>query len=364
MTAADRLALHHARGTWFDPQARQTVDQNAVIARAARSRAVLLGETHDIAEIHRWQLHVAVALHAVQPKLAIGFEMFPRRVQPALDAWVEGKLTTEEFLVAAEWYDVWGFDPELYLPLFHFCRQQCVPMLALNCERSLVRRVRQEGWAAIPVAERDGLTPSKPATEAYRHYLGALLSGGANPISDGFVAAQQVWDRAFACNIAQALAAGTAPLILGIIGRGHLEFGHGTPYQLRDLGIDRISVLLPTGPDAPGRDLAPAIADAVFKLDRPEERQPRAFKLGITWQGDALIVAKTEEESVARAIGLEAGDRLRRVAGQKVTRLSELMAILRRAQGGSLLPLTILRDRAETEILLSVPHAKPFGGSS
>ena len=51
---------------------------------AAEKRVVLLGETHDIAEIHRWQLHVTAFLHMLRPQMAVGFEMFPLRVQPVL----------------------------------------------------------------------------------------------------------------------------------------------------------------------------------------------------------------------------------------------------------------------------------------
>ena len=38
-------------------------------------------------------------------------------------------------------------------------------------------------------------------------------------------------------------------LIVGIIGRGHLEYGHGIPHQLADLGIDDVGVLLPVDAD-------------------------------------------------------------------------------------------------------------------
>ena len=36
-----------------------------------------------------------------------------------------------------------------------------------------------------------------------------------------------------------------APLVIGIIGRGHLEFRGGTPWQLQDLGIPDAMVFLP-----------------------------------------------------------------------------------------------------------------------
>lgn len=363
-------SIHHERGTWFDPQAGKTVAQADVIARAAACQAVLLGETHDIPEIHRWQLHVTAALHARVPDLAVGYEMFPRRVQPVLDEWVAGKLTTEEFLSDVAWFDVWGFDPELYLPLFHFCRANRVKMLALNCERTLVRRVRLEGWAAIPEQDRDGLTPAKFATEGYRKYLSDLMShmgangmgnGAPREISDGFINAQQTWDRAFAVNIAKALAAKQASLVVGIVGRGHLEFGHGTPFQLRDLGINKISVLLPSGPDESARDVRPGIGDAVFKLDRPEGRQPRGLKLGIAWEGKTLKIAEIVAESPAEVLGLKAGDVLRNMVGTELATQADFMAVFRRFQSGSSVPLTVERNGARVEFTLPVPHQKPFG---
>lgn len=243
-----------ARGAWVDLNNGDALDQKLAIARLTRSRVVCLGETHDRADIHRWQLHVSAGLLAAHGNIALGFEMFPRRVQSVLDRWVDGELSVEGFLEGSEWDQVWRFDPALYLPLFHFCRAFQVPMLALNCERPLVTRIGKEGWDAVPEAERDGLTPARPATSAYRRYLFEITGGHTrqspvrgpdDPSFDRFVRAQQVWDRAFACNMLPVLRQATPPLLIGIIGRGHLEHGHGTPYQLADLGIDDVAVALP-----------------------------------------------------------------------------------------------------------------------
>lgn len=270
-------ALVHPRASWLSPQTGEVLAQRELMSAMAAKRVVLLGETHDVAEIHRWQLHVTTCLHLLRPSLVVGFEMFPRRLQGVLDEWIEGGMETETFLARSEWAQVWGFPPELYLPLFHFCRQQRVKMLALNCHRPLVTRVGQLGWEAIPEEERDGVTPAAPATDAYRRYLAAITGGFAAAqerpamASDRFVRAQQCWDRSFACRIADHLArADDDPLVVGIIGRGHLEYGHGTPYQLRDLGIADVGVLLPT--DRPEHDAAAlaGIADAIFRLDTPE----------------------------------------------------------------------------------------------
>ncbi len=268
----------HLPGTWFDPAQGRIRTHAEIMADMARKQVVLLGETHDRFDVHRWQLHVAAGLLASGRRLMMGFEMFPRRVQPALGAFVAGEIDTELFLERAEWANVWGFDPELYLPLFRFCRQFKVPMLALNCHRPLVTRVGKEGWDAIPEDERDGVTPAKPASPEARRFLFELTGGRRegreaqtpdDPAFDRFVRAQGTWDRAFAVNIAKALERDPQALVIGIIGRGHMEYGHGTPFQLADLGVERVGILLPSddsvtpGPHGP-------IADAVFRLDTHE----------------------------------------------------------------------------------------------
>ncbi|MBB3900360.1 ChaN family lipoprotein [Roseococcus suduntuyensis] len=264
----------HPRARWMDPTTGALLDPGPLMRRLATRRAVLLGERHDVAEIHRWQLQVTTCLHLLEPRLAVGFEMFPRRLQPVLDRWVEGEFTTADFLREVEWEKVWGFPPEIYLPLFHFCRQQGVRMLALNCHRPLVTRIGKDGWDSVPEEERDGMTPAAPPTPGHRAYISWLTGRPEAEITDRFLRAQQVWDRAFACNIASALQGGV-PLVVGIIGRGHLDFGHGTPHQLASLGVAEVSVLRTSeAPELDTQEWA-GVAEAVFRLDQPEEPASR-----------------------------------------------------------------------------------------
>src|SRR5688572_10608345 len=76
---------------WVAPPDRR-LQADAVLQAASAKTVLLLGEEHDRAEHHRWQLHTLAALHARRPQLVLGFEMFPRRVQGALDRWVAGEL--------------------------------------------------------------------------------------------------------------------------------------------------------------------------------------------------------------------------------------------------------------------------------
>jgi uncharacterized iron-regulated protein len=244
------------------------IEEAAALDALARRRVVLLGERHDSADDHAWQARVIEGIVARTGRLTVGFEMFPRRAQPALDAFAAGRCDLEAFLVAARWREVWGFEPSLYRGLLELCRDRGLGMLALNVDRPIVTLVGREGWGALPEAERAWLSEAAPAPAAYRRYL-FDVTGGARPDRaakapdapefDRFVRAQQVWDRAFACAIANHLAREQEDRVVGLIGRGHLEYGWGTPAQLADFGVNGVAVALPSQESANDRPAADLI---------------------------------------------------------------------------------------------------------
>ncbi|TVR99777.1 MAG: hypothetical protein EA406_02430 [Rhodospirillales bacterium] len=287
-----------AAGDWVDPESRARLAPDRLIAALADRTVVLLGEHHDDADHHRWQLHSLAALHGHRPDMVLGFEMFPRRVQPVLDRWTAGELSEGAFLDQVGWQQVWGGDADLYMPLFQFARLQRLPMVALNVERRLVSKVAREGWDAVPEAEREGVGTAADPPEAYRHYLAEVFAmkhrhgaGAAgetgpqpaeaatvmdDPAFERFVQAQSTWDRAMAEALAAAAAArpdGTRPLVVGILGLGHVKHRWGVPHQLADLGLGRseVAVLIPW-PVQLLDDLPADLADAVFLLPEPPHR--------------------------------------------------------------------------------------------
>lgn len=252
---------------WIAPATAQAIDDP--LPGAAYRAVVLLGEHHDSAADHRWQLATIRELHLSNPELALGFEMFPRSAQPALDEWVAGRSSEAEFLDRTDWAHVWGLDAELYLPIFRFAREQHVPMVALNVSKALPKRVAREGWAAIAPAEREGIGDPSPPTPSYKARLVEALGGHDNGTmsADHFIEAQLVWDRAMAEAIAASHRFGRKRLIVAIMGSGHLESGEGVPYQLRALGITDMGVFLPIPPDETCTALKPGLADAVYVTD-------------------------------------------------------------------------------------------------
>jgi uncharacterized iron-regulated protein len=343
-------------------------------AEWARSEVVLLGESHDSAEHHRWQLQVLAAMHAIRPKMSIGFEMFPRRVQAVLDRWVAGELSTPEFLKQVEWSEVWGFDPQLYLPLFHFARMNRIPMLALNVDNGLVKEVGANGWAGIPEHRREGVSSPAPAAKEYeaelletyrQHPAQALKAGtGGAPTSEDpgfrrFVEAQLLRDRAMAEGIANALARTGRPLVVGIMGAGHVRNGYGVPSQLRALGVERVTTLLPLVGDC--RSLGPELADAVFGVETLPAEEPGRPRMGVRLS-DATGGARIEDVvrgSPAEAAGLKVGDLIRRIAGSPVKRSVDVAAAVGRQPPGTWLPLEVEREGQGLEKVVKFPSAAP-----
>lgn len=330
----------------------------------ARAQVVLLGETHDRMEHHRWQLHTLAALHAHRPDMVIGLEMLPRTAQSALDAWVAGELDERTFLERSDWARAWGFDPQLYLPILHFARMHRIPLLAINLDRPLIARLRTEGWDAVPPGDRYGIPPPAPATVGYRNYLGAILADHPTGAEDGgdldrFIAGQLIWDRAMAFGLAQVVAEGR--FAVGLMGSGHLEHGHGVPHQLHDLGVVEARVLLPWTIDAECTSPDPGLADAVFAVAGGDRHElPRPLLLGVRIDGDpaGVRIQFVMEDSVAEAAGLQVDDILTHASGLETRQPSDLQAIVRRQLPGNVMPLTVLRDGEAMELLARFPIAE------
>ena len=260
---------------WSVPGDGALLDDAALIAQLSKQSAVLLGERHDRLDHHRWQLDVLRALHVTQPDIALALEMFPRRVQPALDAWVGGELSEAEFLKQSEWQTVWGFDPELYMDIFRYARDHGIPMRAVNVDSGLTRLVGREGFDAVPEEAREGVSrPAEPSaayakwlSDVYRmHLTGNRVGDHSGRHLRHFIEAQLLWDRAMAEGIRDTLLESPGRLVVALIGSGHLRHGHGVPHQLADLGISAQATLLPWDADFDCNELVVGLADAVYNL--------------------------------------------------------------------------------------------------
>lgn len=380
-------------GAWTrtGTSALQPVDTASVIAEQAAQDVVLLGEQHDSADHHRWQLYVLAALHARREAMVLGFEMFPRRMQGVLDRWVAGELSEARFLEEVQWDKVWSMPAELYMPLFHFARLNRVPMIALNVDQELIRRVAANGWDKVDAQEREGVGRAAPPLPAYEDFLFGIhrehvrmrapaahgksaASASANAKAAparrddarfrNFVDSQLTWDRAMAEALARGVRQapgpteqGRAPLAVGILGSGHVRHGYGVAHQLRDLGISKVGLLLPVEANTPCAHLPPGIADAVFAVPAATLDPPPPPRLGVSLADgkDGVAIAEVAADSLAARSGLRAGDVVRTAGGVAMTRSAAFAAAVRAQAPGSWLPLQLRRGDEEIELIIKFP---------
>ena len=353
-------------GQWLSAAKTGVVAENpvALVERMAAQQVVLLGEAHDSAEDHRWQLHVLARLHARQPDMAIGFEMFPRRVQPVLDQWVAGSLSEQDFLRRAEWDKVWGFDARDYLPLFHFARMNRIPMLALNVERSLAEAVGKQGWDGVPESRKEGVSRPAAPSPGYLKTLRSVFDH--HPVKQRgeetfprFVEAQTVWDRAMAQPIADHSKTHPGALVVGILGAGHVRHGHGVAHQLKDLGVTRVGSLLTWNHADDCAGIVRGLADAVHVVREPAVNPPRlgvAMESLASGSGSGIRISGITAGSVAEQAGLKSGDVILEMAGRPA-RIDTLRALVQRQPAGTWLPLKIRRGSEELDLVARFPTA-------
>lgn len=347
-------------GQWLSGRDTKPTPALALLDRMATQQAVLLGEAHDSAEDHRWQLHVLTQLQSRQPNLAIAFEMFPRRVQPVLDDWVAGKLSERELLERSEWDKVWMYDARDYLPLFHFARMNRIPMLAANIERSLTDAIAKQGWDAVPEAQKDGVTrPAPPGAEylkdlrtVFDHHPAKERGEAAFP---RFVEAQTTWDRAMAQAIAGQLGKAPRSLVVGIMGAGHVRFGRGVAHQLKDLGVERIGTLLTWDQQRACADIDKDLADALYVVREPAGPAPRLGVATESGKDGQLMIKEVTAGSIAEKAGLKSGDVIVEIAGQPAKGLQMLRSHVQRQPPGTWLPLKVRRGDTPIEIVARFP---------
>lgn len=172
------------------------------IAKAAEGfRFVFLGESHTNADHHKLQAAVIEALAKQGRDVIVGFEMFTRPKQQDLNAWTLGWQTEPEFIEKSGWKTEWGFDFNLYKPIFEVTKTHRLPMVALNVPRDWVRTVGRQGLKGLTQQQLDQLPKDiDTGWKDHKQFFLAMIGGHpmAGPMGDNMYAAQVLWDTGMA----------------------------------------------------------------------------------------------------------------------------------------------------------------------
>lgn len=322
---------------------------NDVIDEMAKSRVVYIGEQHTAFSSHLNQLKIIKAMYRQNQKLAIGMEMFQQQFQKYLDDFIAGKISEKEMIVKTEYFKRWKYDYELYRPIILFAKEKRIPIVALNIDREITKKVVNGGFDSLSKEQLEVIPGSINFENSnYRDQLKGIFGMHESKSFknfDEFYHAQLLWDESMAENMVEFMNKNLDYSMAVLAGNGHVMHGHGIPKRAERRGIsDYIIVLNHTNPE-------PGIAD--YLLYPSAVTTKKAKKLGIYFEeNENLEVKKLVDNSPAQKAKIEAKDRVVAIDGAKVESIFDVKTELAFAK--DLLNITLVRDSKKIEVTLDL----------
>jgi len=207
-----------------------------------KNDVVYVGETHDQALDHLAQLEALKAMKTARgAKIVVGFEMLNQTLQPALNEYAEGKLAEEDFLNKIDWKKEWGFDFNIYKPLFDFIRENKLKALALNVPKKVVSKIARGGLESLSAEEKQYLPQKVEITrhKKYNEYLKTSFAGhGNSPMAkmftlENYLVSMAAWNEGMGARLAAFLNANAGYAALVVAGNGHVIYNAAIPASVK-----------------------------------------------------------------------------------------------------------------------------------
>ncbi|MDJ0803450.1 MAG: ChaN family lipoprotein [Desulfobacterales bacterium] len=212
---------------------REPVSYDEMLADLAQVQVVFVGEVHTNAAHHDIQARIIQALQDRHAELSVGMEMFDHRYDPVLAQWSAGDLDRETFIQKTHWYvrrAGWGFDFELYAPIFETIRENRIRLVGLNVPGWIPSKISRGGLDNLLPDERALLAETiDTENEAHRAYAENIFNIHPHhgiATFDYFYEAQCAWEDTMAQSIVRKM--GDAPMVV-VIGNGHIIRKFGVP---------------------------------------------------------------------------------------------------------------------------------------
>ncbi|MBW1851792.1 MAG: ChaN family lipoprotein [Deltaproteobacteria bacterium] len=330
-----------------------------IYPKLARSRVIYVGEQHNRFAHHMNQLQIIKKLNEQGIKIAVGMEMFQRPYQQAVDDYMSGQIDERTFLQRTKYFSKWRHDYNLYKPIIDYLKEQRIPLVALNIEGDISRRVAREGIHGLSDEEKKQL-PSELAffNEQYQRdlmkvYLQHPEQNGTKNF-DYFLQAQILWDESMAESAQAYLVKNPDQKLVILAGNGHIRHRYGIPLRLYRRNQEPFTVIVQDD------EIEKGIADYVlFTTELKGTVSPRLGIL-IEENEENLIIKGVSDKSPAKKGGLQKGDIVTQFAGQPIKSLCDLKYALFYSEFGSTVELHVIRDKEtlikEVELFRFHPH--------
>lgn len=250
-----------------DTRSGRSVSSDEIAARLDGRRFVLIGEAHDNTDHKVFTADLIRALVRRGRSVEVGLEMFTRPNQPNLAPWSLGRWSEQEFIERSNWRTEWGFDFQIYRPMFEAVRESKLPLVALNVPRDWVRQVGRGGPGALSEEARRQVPAFDASNEDHRKLFTAMIGG--HPMANeermnNMIAAQVLWDVGMA-DTALKWAAKNPPnrIMVILAGSGHAAYGLGINLRIKELSGQSVPTVICLSPE--DKEVSRGIGDWIFQ---------------------------------------------------------------------------------------------------
>jgi uncharacterized iron-regulated protein len=239
---------HPLVGRIWNTRTGRFVTADALVARLAEARYVLLGERHDNPDHHRVQAALARALLATGRRPAVAFEMFTADDAPAVARYLAAAPRDAAGLgEAVDWKRSGWPDWSYYQPIAQAALDAGVPVVAANLSPATARALARGQRAALPGALAARYDLERPLPDGRQ----AALTEEIHRVHCGMVPAERLEgmvlaQRARDAMLADSMLTGERDGAVLIAGTGHVRTDRGVPFYLRARANDaKIAAVAP-----------------------------------------------------------------------------------------------------------------------
>jgi hypothetical protein len=269
-----------------------------------------------------------------------------------------------------EYFTRWSYDHTMYAPMWRFCRENGVRVVALNAEKSLTRQIGREGIDSLTPEQRAGIAAEIVLDDpGHRARLMPFFQSDAHPMPEERVEsmyqAMTVWDETMAESAVIALQeAGPGARMLVIAGAMHIQEFNGIPDRVTRRMPDstRLVVVMRTEgrEDSDGDKTEAQLGDVVVRLAPVAGDPPSRLgvQLGKEPRPEGFVIESVVDGGNAARAGIRAGDVLKAIGCMPITDMTDLRWTLDLTPIGTTVPVRVMR--ADRPVVVDVTFHPPL----
>ena len=278
-----------------DARTGHEVTKDAFWTALRGAHAVCVGEEHPNPHHHWVQLEVVRHLAKEWQQFALGMEMFQRPFQGVLDDFAQGRISDDALRSRTGWEERWGYDYQLYRPIFAAAVAAHASLVALNASKELTKKIAHHGLESLSDAEKREVPELNLDDAAHRAWFDDLMENmggseahsrvnkkgmgpddekpGEMPSADRIYTVQVMWDETMADTAVKWLRANPSGRIVILAGTGHCH-DSAIVNRIKRRGVTDVVSLKTIVDDGMGgvaEALAKPMNDYLVVLELPED---------------------------------------------------------------------------------------------